>query len=90
MNGPSCALRFFSPISLATRFRAIGPERIGRKRVERLMRLSGLSGPITTNWRGTKIRVPSRNPADPPHGAFPLPVDKKLFTQAIDRRWIGV
>ena len=34
-------------------------ERIGRKRVERLMRQTGLSGLITKKWRTTTIRVPS-------------------------------
>jgi len=33
-------------------------ERIGRKRVERLMRQAGLSGLITKKWRATTIRVP--------------------------------
>jgi len=34
-------------------------ERIGRKRVERLMRQAGLSGLITKKWRATTIRVPA-------------------------------
>jgi transposase-like protein len=33
-------------------------ERIGRKRVERLMRQAGLSGLITKKWRTTTVRVP--------------------------------
>src|SRR5438477_1113484 len=33
-------------------------ERIGRKRVERLMRQAGLSGVIVKKWRTTTIRVP--------------------------------
>jgi putative transposase len=33
-------------------------ERIGRKRVERLMRQAGLSGLITKRWRATTVRVP--------------------------------
>jgi len=33
-------------------------ERIGRKRVERLMRQAGLSGLISKKWRTTTVRVP--------------------------------
>ena len=33
-------------------------ERIGRKRVERLMRQAGLSGLITKKWRATTLHVP--------------------------------
>jgi putative transposase len=32
--------------------------RVGRKRVERLMRQAGLSGLVTKKWRATTIRVP--------------------------------
>jgi transposase InsO family protein len=33
-------------------------ERIGRKRVERLMREAGLSGLVTKKWKSTTVRVP--------------------------------
>ena len=33
-------------------------ERIGRKRVERLMRQAGLSGLVTKRWKSTTVRVP--------------------------------
>jgi putative transposase len=33
-------------------------ERIGRKRVERLMRQAGLSGLVTKKWKSTTVRVP--------------------------------
>jgi putative transposase len=39
-------------------------ERIGRKRVERLMRQAGLSGLITKKWKTTTIRVPGVRVAD--------------------------
>jgi putative transposase len=39
-------------------------ERIGRKRVERLMRQAGLSGLITKKWRATTVRVPGVRVAD--------------------------
>ena len=39
-------------------------ERIGRKRVERLMRQAGLSGLITKKYRATTIRVPGVRVAD--------------------------
>ena len=39
-------------------------ERIGRKRVERLMRLAGLSGLVTKKWKTTTIRVPGVRVAD--------------------------
>ena len=37
-------------------------ERIGRKRVERLMRLAGLSGLITKKYKATTVRVPGARP----------------------------
>jgi putative transposase len=39
-------------------------ERIGRKRVERLMRQAGLSGLVTKKWKATTIRVPGVRVAD--------------------------
>jgi putative transposase len=39
-------------------------ERIGRKRVERLMRQAGLSGLITKKWKATTVRVPGVRVAD--------------------------
>jgi transposase len=39
-------------------------ERIGRKRVERLMRQAGLSGLIVKKWRSTTVRVPGVRVAD--------------------------
>lgn len=39
-------------------------ERIGRKRVERLMRQAALSGLISKKWRATTIRVPGVRVAD--------------------------
>ncbi len=39
-------------------------ERLGRKRVERLMREAGLSGLITRKWKATTIRVPGVRVAD--------------------------
>ena len=44
--------------------RLVDGERIGRKRVERLMRTAGLSGLQPRKWRRTTIRVPGVRVAD--------------------------
>jgi putative transposase len=57
-------------------------ERIGRKRVERLMRLAGLSANPTRTWRGTTIRVPGVRVADDL-------VDRKFAAGAPNRVWVA-
>jgi putative transposase len=57
-------------------------ERISRKRVERLMRLAGLSASPTKKWRGTTIRVPGVRVADDL-------VDRKFAAGAPNRVWVA-
>jgi len=57
-------------------------ERIGRKRVERLMRQAGLSGLITKKWRATTIRVPGVRVADDL-------LDRNFAAGAPNRCWVA-
>ena len=57
-------------------------ERIGRKRVERLMRQAGLSGLITKKWRATTIRVPGVRVADDL-------LDRNFVAGAPNRCWVA-
>lgn len=57
-------------------------ERIGRKRVERLMRQAGLSGLITKKWKATTIRVPGVRVADDL-------LDRNFATEAPNRCWVA-
>ena len=57
-------------------------ERIGRKRVERLMRQSGLSGLITKKWRATTILVPGVRVADDL-------LDRNFAAGAPNRCWVA-
>jgi putative transposase len=57
-------------------------ERISRKRVERLMRLAGLSASPTRQWRGTTIRVAGVRVADDL-------VDRKFASGAPNRVWVA-
>jgi putative transposase len=57
-------------------------ERIGRKRVERLMRQAGLSGLITKKWRATTIRVPGVRAADDL-------LDRNFAAGAPNRCWVA-
>ena len=57
-------------------------ERIGRKRVERLMRQAGLSGLVTKKWRATTIRVPGVRVADDL-------LDRNFAAQAPNRCWVA-
>jgi len=57
-------------------------ERIGRKRVERLMRQAGLSGLITKKWRATTIRVPGVRVADDL-------LDRNFAADAPNRAWVA-
>jgi putative transposase len=57
-------------------------ERISRKRVERLMRLAGLSASPTKKWRGTTLRVPGVRVADDL-------VDRKFAAGAPNRVWVA-
>jgi len=57
-------------------------ERIGRKRVERLMRLAGLSASPEKKWRGTTIRVPGVRVADDL-------LDRKFAAGAPNRVWVA-
>jgi len=57
-------------------------ERIGRKRVERLMRLAGLSASPEKKWRGTTIRVPGVRVADDL-------LDHKFAAGAPNRVWVA-
>jgi putative transposase len=57
-------------------------ERLGRKRVERLMRLAGLSAVATRKWRGTTIRVAGVRVADDL-------VDRKFSAEAPNQVWVA-
>jgi putative transposase len=57
-------------------------ERISRKRVERLMRLAGLSASPTRRWRATTIRVPGVRVADDL-------VDRTFASAAPNRVWVA-
>jgi putative transposase len=57
-------------------------ERIGRKRVERLMRQASLSGLITKKWRATTIRVPGVRVADDL-------LDRNFAAGAPNRCWVA-
>ncbi len=57
-------------------------ERIGRKRVERLMRLAGLSGLIEKKYRATTIRVPGVRVADDL-------LDRDFAAAAPNRCWVA-
>jgi putative transposase len=57
-------------------------ERIGRKRVERLMRRAGLSGLVTKKWKATTIRVPGVRVGDDL-------LDRKFAAGAPNRCWVA-
>ena len=57
-------------------------ERIGRKRVERLMREAGLSGLVTKKWKKTTIRVPGVRVADDL-------LDRNFAAGAPNRCWVA-
>jgi putative transposase len=57
-------------------------ERIGRKRVERLMREAGLSGLITKRYKATTIRVPGVRVADDL-------LDRDFSADAPNQRWVA-
>ena len=57
-------------------------ERIGRKRVERLMRQAGLSGLITKKWKATTVRVPGVRVADDL-------LDRNFAAGAPNRCWVA-
>ena len=57
-------------------------ERIGRKRVERLMRRAGLSGLIEKKWKATTVRVPGVRVADDL-------VDRDFVAQQPNERWVA-
>ena len=57
-------------------------ERIGRKRVERLMRQAGLSGLITKKYKATTIRVPGVRVADDL-------LDRQFAAGAPNRCWVA-
>jgi putative transposase len=57
-------------------------ERISRKRVERLMRLAGLSGSPTRRWCATTIRMPGVRVADDL-------LDRKFSAQAPNQVWVA-
>ena len=57
-------------------------EQISRKRVERLMRLAGLSASPTKKWRSTTIRVPGVRVADDL-------LDRKFAASAPNRVWVA-
>jgi putative transposase len=62
--------------------RLVDGERVGRKRVERLMRAAGLSGLQARRWRGTTIRVPGVRVAEDL-------VDRAFMAAAADRLWVA-
>ncbi len=57
-------------------------ERLGRKRVERLMRQAGISGLLTKKWKATTIRVPGVRVADDL-------LDRDFTAEAPDQRWVA-
>jgi putative transposase len=57
-------------------------ERIGRTRVERLMRQAGLSGLVTKEWRASTIRVPGVRVADDR-------LDRNFAAGAPNRCWVA-
>ena len=57
-------------------------ERIGRKRVERLMRQAGLSGLIAKKWKATTVRVPGVRVADDL-------LDRDFNADAPNQRWVA-
>ncbi len=57
-------------------------ERLGRKRVERLMREAGLSGLITKKWKATTIRVPGVRVADDL-------LDRDFTASGPNQRWVA-
>jgi putative transposase len=57
-------------------------ERIGRKRVERLMRQAGLSGLTTKKWKATTVRVPGVRVADDL-------LDRNFAAGAPNRCWVA-
>jgi len=57
-------------------------ERIGRKRVERLMRQAGLSGLIAKKWKATTVRVPGVRVADDL-------LDRNFAAGAPNRCWVA-
>ena len=57
-------------------------ERIGRKRVERLMREAGLSGLITRKWKSTTVRVPGVRVAEDL-------LDRDFAAGAPNRCWVA-
>jgi putative transposase len=62
--------------------RLVDGERVGRKRVERLMRAAGLSGLGVRRWRRTTIRVPGVRVAEDL-------VDRAFMAAAPDRLWVA-
>jgi putative transposase len=57
-------------------------ERIGRKRVERLMRQAGLSGLVTKKWKATTVRVSGVRVADDL-------LDRNFAAGAPNRCWVA-
>jgi len=57
-------------------------ERIGRKRVERLMRQAGLSGLVTKKWKSTTVRVPGVRVAEDL-------LDRDFAAGAPNRCWVA-
>ncbi len=57
-------------------------ERIGRKRVERLMRQAGISGLITKKWKNTTVRVPGVRVAEDL-------LDRDFAAAAPNRCWVA-
>ena len=57
-------------------------EKIGRKRVERLMRQAGLSGLITKKYKATTVRVPGVRVADDL-------LDRNFSADAPNQRWVA-
>jgi putative transposase len=62
--------------------RLVDGERLGRKRVERLMRAAGLSGLVEKKWRRTTIRVPGVRVAEDL-------VDRAFMAAGPDRLWVA-
>lgn len=57
-------------------------ERVGRKRVERLMRHAGISGLVVKKWKATTIRVPGVRVADDL-------LDRDFTASAPNQKWVA-
>ncbi len=74
--------RVYGSPRIHAELRLVDGRRVGRKRVERLMRAAGISGLQTKKWRRTTIRVPGVRVCDDL-------VDRAFLAAAPDRLWVA-